>query len=233
MKFKKAGFRANLTIAVALSMIAVFSVGSFADEAAASHASDYSFPLRGLPSQAPTGVLNIRGSVTINGNAAASGATVVSGNSIATGSDGYASIELGPLGHIELKSNTAITAVLSPSSVPLNLDLCGSVTQTLPPGVAGVLTDPHHDRAHVKVISGQVHVKYDGGKEQDLTSGHDKTFDNLEEVSTPGGTTFKVSCGEHHKAVYLIPLGLAGLAGLAVGIDHLVEGNPAVSPSVP
>src|SRR5215469_11487663 len=225
-----AQFRAYLSIGIALSIVSVFSLRSLADESsAASRVWDSSFTPQG-----PTGVLNIRGSVTLNGNAAASGATVVSGNSIATGSDGHAWIELGPLGNIELKSHTAITSVLTPASVPINLDQCGWVTQTLPPGVAGLLTDPHHDKAHVKVISGQVHVKYDNGKEKDLKTGDSHTFDNLEEVSTPGGTTFRVACGEHHEAALLIPVGLAGLAGLAVGINHVVNsGNPAVSPSQP
>lgn len=227
MKFNKAQFRAYLSLSIALSVVVVFSLRSLADESAASRLWDHTFT-----SQGPTGVLSSRGSVTINGNAAASGATVVTGNSIATGSDGYASIELGALGRIELKSHTAVTAILSPGSVPLNLDLCGSVTQTLPPGVAGVLTDPHHDRAHVKVIVGQVHVKYDG-KEQDLKTGDSKTFDRLEEVSTPGGATFKVSCGEHREALYLAPLGLLGLAGLAVGLRHNVPSGGAISPSVP
>ena len=219
--------RAYISVGIAVSIVGVFSLRSLADESAAPRAWDYT-----LTQQGPTGVLNLRGSVTINGNAAVSGATVVSGNSIATGSDGHASIELGALGRIELKSNTAVTAVLTPSSVPLNLDLCGSVTQALPPGVAGLLTDPHHNRAHVKVISGQVHVKYDG-KEKDLITGDSKTFDRLEEVSTAGGTTFRVSSGEHHEALLLVPLGLLALAGIAVAVEHNVVSGGAISPSQP
>ena len=230
MKFKKARFRANTSIALALSIIAVFSLGSFA---AASHVWEDSFPSQGLPSQAPTGVVNIRGSVTINGNAAASGVTFVSGNSIATGHDGYASIELGPLGRIELQDHTGVTAVFTTTSAQLTLDQCGSVTQTLPPGVEGGITDPHYDRVHTNVYSGQVHVKWDGGKEQDLTAGQDKTVENFVLLYTAGATSYRVSCGEHHKAVYLIPLGAAGLAGLIVGLTHGEDEVPAISPSVP
>src|SRR5262249_23481125 len=146
--------------------------------------------------QALTGVLNVRGDVRLNGNAATSGTTVVSGNSIATGSNGNASIELAALGRVELKSNTAITIILTPNSVPITLTQCGKVIQSLPPGIAGLFTDPNRDRAHVKVITGQIHVKYDGGKEKDLKTGDKQWFDHLEEITTPGGTTYEVSCHE-------------------------------------
>jgi hypothetical protein len=229
MKFKKARFRANTSIALALSIIAVFSLGSLA---AASHWED-SFPSQGLPSQAPTGLVNVSKNVTINGNAVASGVTFVSGNSIAVGHDGYASIELGPLGRIQLQEHTGITAVFTTTSFQMTLDECGTLTQTLPPGVEAGLIDPHYDRVHINVYSGQVHIKWDGGKEQDLAAGQDKTVENFVSLYTAGATSYKVSCSEPHKAFFLVPLGAAGLAGLIVGLTHGEDEVPAISPSVP
>jgi len=230
MRLRKASVRADISVTLALSIIAVFTLGSYA---AASRVGDDPFPTQGLPPQAPTGVLNVRGSVTINGNAAASGATVVSGNSIAAGHDGYASIELGTLGRIELQDHTGVTATFAPGSVQLILDQCGSLTQTVPPGVSGVLTDPHYDTVHIKVSAGVVHIKWDGGKEKDIAAGDDTTVDNFVVLSTAGGATYTLACGVYHKAVLLIPLGVVGLAALAFGVSHINNETPAISPSVP
>jgi len=219
--------RAVLSVVVGISLVTVFSLASMAYETAIVGLQDNPAAPQGL-----TGVLNVRGDVRLNGNAATSGTTVVSGNSIATGSNGNASIELATLGRVELKSNTAITIILTPNSVPITLTQCGKVIQSLPPGIAGLFTDPNRDRAHVKVITGQVHVKYDGGKEKDLKTGDKKWFDHLEEITTPGGTTYEVSCHEPPVAAFWL-LGLAGLAGLAVGIDRTVDnGGPTTQPAV-
>jgi hypothetical protein len=231
MSLPKVQWRACVSVVLAVSMAMVFSLSSLAGE---------TVPVRFQPTVQPpqnlSGLLNGRGDITINGNRASSGATVLTGNKVAIGAHGNATIELGALGRIELKSNTAITAILSPGTVPLSLDLCGSVTQTLPPGVAAVLTDPNHDRAHVKVFSGQVHVRYDNGKEQDLKTGDSKTFDSLDQVTSPGGTVFRVSCHDHFP-YYLLGLGALALLGTALGLvesggDHVVSG-PTLSPAQP
>jgi hypothetical protein len=97
------------------------------------------------------------GHLTIDGDEAPSGTTVLSGSTIATGSDGNATIDLGPLGRVELRPNTTITLTLSNNSVQVEMSGGGALVQWLPSGVEGQVKTSAQVR--FLVTRGQAEVK--------------------------------------------------------------------------
>jgi hypothetical protein len=73
--------------------------------------------------QAITGRLTTRGNqpVTVNGNPATTGATIMSGATIETGDQVGATIDLGPLGSIELAPNTKVQIEFSDGQIKVTI----------------------------------------------------------------------------------------------------------------
>lgn len=217
-----------------LTVVNLFTLGTFA-YAPAGPAPSAKAGVQQQPAPGGnTAILNGRGHVTINGNDAKTGSTVISGNIVATGNGSYASIELGPpLGRIELKSDTTLSSTFAPGLVMDEFIQCGHMTETVPPGVTVVVRDTHQDNAKVIVKSGQVTVKYDGGKQKILNSGDSKTFDRLEEVDTTGACVFTIECGHHLAGIYWWGgAGVLGLLGLGLGLGLTVLNGGGSSNSV-
>ncbi len=181
-------YRSGLSLALALALTTVFSLGAFAapstEMAAGSSFDDPS------ASSTLSGMLTGMGRVTINGNAAQTGATILSGSTIATGKDGSASIDLGPLGQVELQPNTSVTLVLMPGMVHLMVDRFGVVSQSVPSGVIGRVKMQSRT-ARFSVARGHVEVSSSGGQ-QALNGGEEDSFDGTSEATVSGDTSFQI-----------------------------------------
>ena len=132
MKTPKMNFKAILSLVVSLSIASAFSLSSLAASGSIEKVrapSDENLPAL----QAPTGNLTTRGPVLVNGTEAKTGLTILSGSVIQTRTGGHATIEMGPVGRVDLDPITAITLVMTSNSVDASLDKCGEgVTFTLP-----------------------------------------------------------------------------------------------------
>ena len=149
------------------------------------------------PSTALVGKLTSTGKFMIDGVVAQSGATVQSGSEVATGADGDAAIDLGPLGRVQLRPNTAVRLMLSPNNCQVLMTKCGSLTQTVPAGVNGQVKIATAKLAHVTVTRGEVSTDSEArGKTQRKTqkSGRTKSVYGLNEVDAAGEATFTVNC---------------------------------------
>src|SRR2546426_8370478 len=95
--------RALTSMAVAVAVVTIFTLHSFAAPDVAKLAAETN------PLQDCTGSLTVvSGQVKINGNEAKTGATVLTGSLIATDSNGDAIIDLGGVGRVELGEGTTI-----------------------------------------------------------------------------------------------------------------------------
>src|ERR1700752_3686686 len=106
----RSNYKPALSLIVASAVASAFTISSFA----ASRPREPTTPAP-LAVQEYKGILGLpagrligTGRITIDGNEAQSGVTVLSGSTVETGPDGYATIDLGSLGRIELQPNTAV-----------------------------------------------------------------------------------------------------------------------------
>ena len=240
MRISRIHYRAWLSALLALTLVATFSLSSFA-ASGAGDANDEAITDSLLVYQAITGTLTTRGPVVVNGNEAKTGATITDGSVIQTRTGGHATIELGAPGRVDLDPITAITLTMTNTSIQASLDKCGQgVTLTLAAGVSGLVKILNisdvgvlkKDReVDVKVYKGEVIVKYGQGKEKTLKAGDHKEFDNAIEVTASGDATFKVYCDENHYPLLL----WAGLAAIFIPVADLVGGEapPFLSPLNP
>ena len=186
------------------------------------------------PSGPPaTGLLTGNGQVYVNGNPAESGATVVSGSTVSTGGDSKAVVDLGPSGRLELQADTTVVVTALPNAMWVNMDTCGNITQTLPPGRAGQIIIFHREKVRISVTRGEATVRHGKNEHQyseRLLKGVDsKTFDDQEKkvygegkrfddaliVTSAGDAVISIDCGEKHIAGWWGAGGLLGLLGLA------------------
>ena len=188
MQVLKTYYRSGLSLALTLALTTVFSLSGFA-ATSGERASGSSFD-DSTASSKLSGILTGTGRVTINGNAAQSGATILSGSSIETGPNGLASIDLGPLGQIELQSNTSVTLIMMPGMVQLMVDRFGVVSQSLPPGVMGRVK-MQSQPAHFSVARGRVEVSSSAGQ-QAVNGGEETSFDGASEAVISGDTSFQL-----------------------------------------
>lgn len=134
MTIVKGKIRAAFTLALVLAVASGFALSSLA----ASSPSNAAATVR--VEDAATvfvGKLTGTGQLTIDGEAAQPGATVVSGSRVATGAESGAVIDLGTLGQIGLRSNTAITLTFTAGVVSVLLDGAGTIDGSLEAGVTG------------------------------------------------------------------------------------------------
>ena len=133
MKTNRKNVKAPLSLLVITALVISFSFSSLADSAPAAGV-DAALGESINFMQAPTGTLTAHGPVDINGNRAKTGATVLNGSVIQAFTGGHASIELGPLGRVDVGNNTTITLTMIGNGVEVSLNQCGSVTLSLPSG---------------------------------------------------------------------------------------------------
>ena len=232
MKRKRINLKAIVSLVLSVLIASAFSLSSLA----ASELNEKVSGVEALPAlQAPTGNLTAKGSVLVNGNEAKTGTTILSGSVIQTRTGAEATIELGPVGRVDLDSITAITLGMTPTAIDATLDKCGKgVTFTLPAGISGRLKIMNvsdvgvvskEREIDVRCFRGEALVKYGQNKEKILKPGDHKEFDDAIEVTATGDAVFKVYCIEDHP-IYL--LFLTALAIPAI-IELTGETPPAVS----
>jgi hypothetical protein len=100
---KQGTFRKIVTVALMLT------VGSFSTLLTSSAVAQ--------TAQKAAGELSVRGNVTLNGAAAISGATVFSNGTIRTGEKGWATVNLGKLGRVELAPNSEMVVNFAESNI--------------------------------------------------------------------------------------------------------------------
>ena len=210
-----------------------------------------------MPVQPPgppaTGLLTGTGRIYVNGNPAEPGATVVSGSTVSTGPDSKAVVDLGPSGRLDLQSDTTVVVTALPSAMWVNMDTCGTLTQTLPPGRAGQIIIFHREKVRISVAKGEATVRHGKNERQyseRLLKGVDsKTFDDQEKkvyndgkrfddaliVTTAGDAVISIDCGDRHVAAWWGASGLLALVGLATkkSFDKNKPVPPTVSPITP
>ena len=212
MKISKIRFKAPLSVLLSLSMVAAFSLTTFASL-------DASEPVEATESslavfQEPTGTLTVaKRDVTINSTQAKVGQTVLNGSLIRTGTDSHASVEIASVGRADYGRLTESVLTMTPRSIESSMLKCGSITLTLSAGVSGLVKVVHmqdvgvfseRKEVDVRVTRGEVLVKYGQGKEKTLNAGDHKEFDNATEVSAVGDAVFSVYCHEDHLPYALI-----------------------------
>jgi hypothetical protein len=186
------------------------------------------------PGYSIAGVLTAYGNVTVNDNLARTGTTVLNGSAVATGGDGVASIDLGPKGIIELKTNTKILLTLPTEQIEVDLENCGTLTQSVPNDLSAhvKLVTPHTVRIYVPV--GMVKVRFGDRKETTINQFEEKTLDDVSDINAAGNAVFSVDCNRRPPGAWWIPTSLIGLAALAAGITAGRQNgtpNPVPSPS--
>src|SRR6476659_120555 len=182
-------YQPALCLILASAVASVFTFSSFA----ASRPREPTPPRRVIEKEKgilglPSGRLIGTGRITIDGNEAQSGVTVLSGSTVATGPDGYATIDLGSLGRIELQPNTTVLVTLSPNRVVVKIAGLGRVVQSLPSGVTGP-TRIDGGQARLAVTLGKVELK-SGGDQRTLNAGEEGPFNSSNEATASGNAVF-------------------------------------------
>ena len=208
MKLRLSYPRASVSLVLAMAVISVFTLRSFASPDAVS-AGDPN------PPQNCTGSLTVAsGKVSINGNPAQTGATVLTGSVLTTNSNGKAIIDLGALGRVEVGDSTTITL-------------------TCTAGLLEVRTNC--SRTEVEVRQGTVDVK--SPKVEQLSAGKKTEYDGDVDL-TSTGADLKVECEGHRGGAYLTAgvwgllalIGVGAAVAVGIGIDDESGAPPAVSP---
>ncbi|HZS45988.1 MAG TPA: hypothetical protein VFC63_12865 [Blastocatellia bacterium] len=141
-----------------------------------------------MPYQA-TGTLVSTGNVVINSTEVPNGATVLPGSRITVKAPTQATINLGPLGKVDLAPNTDITLDFTGNSVTVTVNF-GTVTLTTQSGINGEVKTTGATR--VQVAQGQVSVKTDT-KTDTVGAGHSDRTGGSADVTQSGPGTFTVS----------------------------------------
>lgn len=211
MKLRTSYLRASISIALAMAVVTLFTLSSFAAPEVSKIAGD-----RDL-TQDCTGTLTVKaGQVTINGNAPQTGATVMTGSVIATGSNGKAIIDLGALGRVEVGDNTTVTLTCAAGLLEIRTNCA---------------------KTDVEVRRGTVDVK--SPKAETLAAGKKAKYDGGVDITSAGGVDVKVECagGKVAAGTHIGPglwalLALVAVGG-AVAIGVAVGGNEGAASASP
>src|SRR5438067_4659181 len=136
MPQKKLTLRA-LALVAALAVLQVYAQAVLvADGLKALHA-----PTPSATQAVHTGRLTTKGNnpVTVNGNSAKTGETIFSGQQIQTPDGVGATVQLGPLGRVDIAPNTNLTLTFADGRISVNL-ASGCVILTTNRGVNGTVT---------------------------------------------------------------------------------------------
>lgn len=226
----RSNYKPALSLIMASAVASVFTISSFAasrprEPTPPPQAAQKHNGILGLPAGRLTGT----GHIAIDGNDAQSGVTVLSGSTVATGPDGYAMIDLGSLGRIELQPNTALLVTFSPNRVVTKIAGLGRVSQSLPSGVIGQTTIDS-GQARLAVTLGQVEVK--SGRDQiTLNAGQESPFNSSNEAVASGSAVFAVEQGPARTSspgddyISAGKVGVIALLVLAAGATGVVLSN--------
>jgi hypothetical protein len=187
---------------------------------------------------APTGALTTTGYVTINGNEARTGATVLNGDVVTTGPDSDATIDLGPLGRIQLRPDTSIKLTLEEKTCRIMVERCGSLTHFVPADVTSEARRSEPGLMEVAVLPGEAHVTTNNNGDATMVkSGENRVFETFESMTAKGETIYTLNCCDcAAPAGPFIPVaGFWGLlaAGATTGIVVKKSGDDPVSPIFP
>jgi hypothetical protein len=182
-----------------------------------------------------SGVLTASGTVTVNDNPAPTGTTILSGSAVATGGDGMASIDLGRKGLIEMQINTKILLTLPPEQVDIELENCGTLTQSVPEHLSAHVKVVHRHTLRIYATVGAVYVRFRDRKETAIVNQfEEKTLEDVSDISATGNTVFTIDCNRRPAGLWWVPTSLGGLAALAAGItltrDKPRSPNPVPTP---
>jgi hypothetical protein len=204
--------RATISIALAMAVVTVFTLRSFAAPEVSNNV-----VAEPVVVQDCTGTLTVKsGQVSINGNAAQTGAKVMTGSTIATSSNGKAVIDLGAVGRVEIGDNTTATITCAGGTVQIR------TTCT---------------RTEVEVRKGSVSVT--SPTAGTLNAGQKEKYNGGVELSATGGADFEVNCeGRKAGGGPYVSGGLLGLlaligVGAAIAIGIAVGDEEGVTPSSP
>ncbi|MEW6212326.1 MAG: hypothetical protein AB1631_28625 [Acidobacteriota bacterium] len=155
-----------------------------------------------MAAQDLSGTLTVSGHATVDGKAAQTGMSVRSGSTIETEPDGDVTIDLGPLGRIQIRPNTKVELLLAPDNCQVLMDRCGSITQQVPAGVTGKVKVVDVKYVQVAVTKGKVAINReiknrDGDMKMEkasLRARSDKRYYDVREVNAGGESLFTVQC---------------------------------------
>lgn len=211
MKLRSGYQRASISIILAVAVMMVFTLRSFAAPESSKAVVDSIF------AQDCTGTLTVKsGQITINGNVAQTGATVMTGSTIATGSSGKATIDLGALGRVELGENTTVTLTCTAGSLQIR-STC--------------------NRTEVEVRRGSLNLT--SPTAGTLNAGQKGTYDGGIDANSTGSIDVEIECEQRKggSGPYIGPglLGLLALIGIgaAIAIGIAVGDEDDVTPSSP
>jgi hypothetical protein len=247
MRLSKLGARSLMISLLAVAVAAGPSIGSFAQTGAqsenqtgapndaqtgnANQKKGAGTPPPALVTEAITaGVVTTSGTVRVNDNAVPTGTTVLSGSIITTASDGKATIDMGPQGLLEMRPNTKLWLNVPGGPIKVDLRECGSITETVPAGVAALVAVDKQSNIRVSVVRGKVKVTRDG-KDLYMKDKEERTFDKVWLVTGISDSQFILDCDEEVAAAYWPgPLTLMGLLITAGGVTTVVLGKHPLPP---
>jgi hypothetical protein len=211
MKLHTSYQRASISVVLAMAVMMVFSLRSFAAPEIVKPIFDPTLV------QDCSGTITVKsGQITINGNVAQTGATVMSGSTIATSSNGNAVIDLGALGRVEVGESTTVTLTCAGGSLQIRANC---------------------SRTEVEVRSGTLNVT--SPTTATLTAGQDAEYDGSVEANSTGAIDVKVECeGRKVGAGPFVGAGLAGFlaligVGVAVAIGIAIGDEDGITPTSP
>lgn len=210
MKLHTSYQRASISVVLAMAVMMVFTLRSFA-------APEVSTVFDPVFAQDCTGTLTVKsGTVSINGNAAQTGATVMTGSTIATSSNGKAVIDLGAMGRVEVGDNTSVTLTCAGGS----LQIRSTCTRT-----------------EIEVKSGSLNVT--SPTAGTLAAGQSAKYDGTVDATSTGAIDVKIECGGRKVgAGPFVGAGLVGFLaligiGAAVAVGIAIGDEDSVTPSSP
>ncbi|HEY7547317.1 MAG TPA: hypothetical protein VID27_20650 [Blastocatellia bacterium] len=184
-----------------------------------------------------TGTLTTEGYVTINGNEARTGATITNGDTVATGPDSDATIDLGPLGRIQLRPDTRIKLTLAEKNCQILVEQCGSLTHFVPAGVLSQARRAEPGLMEVAVLPGEARVTSKGRDGEEMVKGgENRVFETLDSVAANGETIYTLNCCDcaAPAGAPFLPVGFWGLvAAGTTGVVVVTGGDDPVSPIFP
>lgn len=149
------------------------------------------------PAQNLSGTVSGTGKITIDNAVAQNGATVGNGSVIATAADADATVDFGALGKLVMRPNTTIRLAAIAGGLQMTMELCGSVTQTVPQGVISQLIISPAKKVEVVVSRGEVSLDQENGDHKSLSSRKERVLFKVTNVGVNNAgaeTVFTVSC---------------------------------------
>ncbi|MEW6212325.1 MAG: hypothetical protein AB1631_28620 [Acidobacteriota bacterium] len=228
-----------LSLILAFTVATIFSIRSlaFAEAKAVETSADKKASSKDA---ALTGTLTTTGYATINDNEARTGATVLNGDVVATGPDSDATIDLGPLGRIQLRPDTRIKLTLEEKKCQIMVEQCGSLTHFVPGDVTSEARRSEPGLMEVAVLPGEARVTTSSGNgnETMVKSGENRVFETFESMTAKGETIYTLNCCDcEAPAGGFVPANgfwrMVAAAGVTTGTGVATGGDDPVSPILP